>query len=31
MDYRAMLREILKACEDRLASGRAVSGRKAAH
>lgn len=30
MDYRAMLREILKACEDRLASGR-VSGRKAAH
>jgi len=31
MDYRAMLRDILKACEDRLASGRAVSGRKAAH
>ena len=30
MDYRAMLREILKACEDRLASGR-FSGRKAAH
>ena len=31
MDYRVMLRDILKACEDRLASGRSVSGRKAAH
>ena len=31
MDYRAMLREILKACEDRLASGRVVGERKAAH
>ncbi len=30
MDYRAMLRDILKACEDRLSSGR-FSGRKAAH
>jgi hypothetical protein len=30
MDYRAMLKEILRACEDRLASG-AATGRKAAH
>jgi len=31
LDYRAMLREILRACEERLASGAAVSERKAAH
>ena len=31
MDYRAMLREILRSCEDRLASGASIGGRKAAH
>jgi D-alanine-D-alanine ligase len=31
MDYRAMLREILRACEERLALGRSVGARKAAH
>jgi D-alanine-D-alanine ligase len=31
IDYRQMLRDILRACEDRLASGRVMSGRKAAH
>jgi len=31
IDYRSMLRDILRACEDRLASGRVMSGRKAAH
>jgi D-alanine-D-alanine ligase len=31
MDYRAMLREILRACEERLALGRSVGASKAAH
>jgi D-alanine-D-alanine ligase len=31
LSYRAMLREILKACEDRLALGAETGGRKAAH
>lgn len=31
IDYRIMLRDILKACEDRLANGRAIGQRKAAH
>ena len=31
IDYRAMLKEILRACEDRLASGAMMAGRKAAH
>jgi D-alanine-D-alanine ligase len=31
IDYRAMLREILRACEERLASGSAFGTRKAAH
>ena len=31
LDYRAMLREILRACEERIASGAAVAERKAAH
>ena len=31
IDYRSMLREILRACEERLSSGRAAGERKAAH
>jgi D-alanine-D-alanine ligase len=31
LEYRAMLREILRACEERLANGTAMTSRKAAH
>jgi D-alanine-D-alanine ligase len=31
VDYRTMLRDILKACEDRLNAGRVVGARKPAH
>ena len=31
LDYRAMLQRILRACEERLASGTVIAGRKAAH
>jgi D-alanine-D-alanine ligase len=31
IDYRTMLREILRACEERLALGRTAGARKAAH